>query len=221
MNVYPSALMNKIKKIIVNLQPVEKKEIIACDFDGTLIRCDSLPLFCCHIAGHRNYYKALMKCIPSLIGWKLGLLKSGAAKEKLFIQLFKGQTEIEFMQKCKSFAEILPKYESELMAKLKDYREKELNQEFIIISASPRLWIEPWALKNGFTKVIGTELETDSNGILTGRIKGTNCRGGEKVARLIENYPDRSAYRLIAYGDSSGDRELLDYADESHLVKFN
>jgi phosphoserine phosphatase len=32
--------------------------------------------------------------------------------------------------------------------------------------------------------------------------------------------PDRSSYRLVAYGDSRGDRELLAAADEAHYKPF-
>lgn len=43
-----------------------------------------------------------------------------------------------------------------------------------------------------------------------------NCYGAEKVKRLLTKYPDRDFYRLVVYGDSRGDRELLSIADESH-----
>jgi phosphoserine phosphatase len=42
----------------------------------------------------------------------------------------------------------------------------------------------------------------------------------EKVNRLKELYPERETYHLMAYGDSRGDKELLDYADERNYKLF-
>ena len=51
----------------------------------------------------------------------------------------------------------------------------------------------------------------------SGRLDGPNCRGPEKVRRLREWFDrqglDRADLTLWAYGDSSGDRELLAWAD--------
>lgn len=33
-------------------------------------------------------------------------------------------------------------------------------------------------------------------------------------------FPNRSEYYLIAFGDSRGDKELLEYADEGHYKPF-
>ena len=55
---------------------------------------------------------------------------------------------------------------------------------------------------------------------LTGRLLGKNCYGQEKVDRIKEVLPQREDYELIAYGDSRGDKEMLDYADERHYKPF-
>ena len=34
----------------------------------------------------------------------------------------------------------------------------------------------------------------------------------------LKNRPDRSRYHITAYGDSRGDKEMLAFADEGHLV---
>lgn len=33
--------------------------------------------------------------------------------------------------------------------------------------------------------------------------------------------PDRTQYRLVVYGDSRGDKELLAFSDESYYKQFN
>ena len=74
------------------------------------------------------------------------------------------------------------------------------------------------SLPSRFT-ILGTSVET-SGGRLTGRFSTANCYGAEKVRRLLALYPDRATYRLTAYGDSRGDRELLAFADEAHYKPF-
>lgn len=67
--------------------------------------------------------------------------------------------------------------------------------------------------------MIGTQVETDKEGRLTGRFKTKNCYGAEKVMRLLAWEPNRKEYRLKAYGDSRGDREMLQFADEAKRVR--
>ena len=59
-------------------------------------------------------------------------------------------------------------------------------------------------------------------GTLTGALDGPNCRAGEKVRRLDAWLGTlgltRDDIHLTAYGDSTGDRELLLDADEPHWV---
>ena len=40
-----------------------------------------------------------------------------------------------------------------------------------------------------------------------------NCYGQEKVNRFLQVEPDRKSYVLYAYGDSSGDKEMIALAD--------
>jgi hypothetical protein len=40
------------------------------------------------------------------------------------------------------------------------------------------------------------------------------------VNRLTALYPHREAYELIAFGDSRGDKELLDFADKGFYKPF-
>jgi phosphoserine phosphatase len=68
-------------------------------------------------------------------------------------------------------------------------------------------------------KFLCTKVEV-KEGRLTGRFLTKNCFGKQKVVRLQELYPDRKEMVLTAYGDSRGDKEMLDYANEGYYKPF-
>ena len=59
----------------------------------------------------------------------------------------------------------------------------------------------------------GVELEVGADGALTGALVGPNVRGPEKEVRLRAWLDGDEPDLLWAYGNSSGDRELLAMAD--------
>jgi HAD superfamily hydrolase (TIGR01490 family) len=90
--------------------------------------------------------------------------------------------------------------------------------ELLIVTASPELYVVPIARRLGIDNVLGTRLEVGTDGRITGRLDGANCRGPEKALRLKGWLAGRDV-ELHAYGDSRGDRELLAMADVARLVR--
>jgi phosphatidylglycerophosphatase C len=196
------------------------KEICAFDFDGTLTLGDSfarvvswkLPLL------RLAYYWAVTS--PLLLCYALGLTGNATHKMALFARRFRGWPQSDFEQHAQNFAfHILPHLlRPHAVEKLRWHRQK--GHTVVIITASFPEWIKPWAQSEGVAHVLGSELEVIDR-CLTGRMAGPNCYGMEKVLRLRSVYPDYENYRLVAYGDSSGDRELLAAADEAHYRCFD
>lgn len=89
-----------------------------------------------------------------------------------------------------------------------------------LVSASYGLYLRPIARTLGMDFVIASELEFDQNDIATGRLIGGNCRGPEKRRRLEQWLKSQGLEdsRLYAYGDSEGDKELLEMSHYAHLV---
>ncbi|MDE6306274.1 MAG: HAD-IB family hydrolase, partial [Muribaculaceae bacterium] len=144
-------------------------------------------------------------------------IRNDKAKEALFGTYFRGMGMNEIRRAGERFADSIDRMlRPNTMTKLNWHLS--MGHDVYIVTASMPQWIRPWATAAGISDVIGTEPETDSSGILTGRFATPNCYGPEKVRRFMQVEPDRSSYRLIAYGDSEGDREMLYEADESHLV---
>ena len=50
---------------------------------------------------------------------------------------------------------------------------------------------------------------------------GNNCNGGEKVHRIKEAIQGKKFDKTIAFGDTSGDKEMLEWANESHFEFFH
>ncbi|MGA7953290.1 MAG: HAD-IB family hydrolase, partial [Gloeobacterales cyanobacterium] len=89
----------------------------------------------------------------------------------------------------------------------------------ILVSASLAIYLQPWAQRMGIQDVLGTDLEV-KQGRFTGKIKGKNCYGPEKLARL-QHLINMEHCCLHAYGDSKGDRELLSVAQYPYYRTFS
>ena len=83
----------------------------------------------------------------------------------------------------------------------------------VIVTASPDIIVQPFARGLGADHLIATRLAFDSEDRVAGMFDGRNCRGPEKVTRLQAVFGPDLRLRA-AYGDTSGDREMLKIAEE-------
>ncbi|MDP5171874.1 MAG: HAD-IB family hydrolase [Bacteroidia bacterium] len=183
------------------------------DFDGTLTTQDSMLAFCHYVVGPRNYALGLLRLAPLLLGFKFRLVSNVRAKEA-FMSAFLGGRSIEELERyAQRFCEeVLPTILRPGGLAAIDAH-KASGHELLLITASLELWVKPWA-SNRQIPVLGSVGEY-SNGIFTGKLTGNNCHGPEKVLRLQAWLGGKRPARVIAYGDSLGDKELLAYADEA------
>lgn len=197
------------------------KRLYAFDFDGTLTTKDTLLEFIKFAKGRRALYLTLVLYFPLLVLMKLRLYSNYRAKEKVFSHLFRGMSIKEFDSHCSFFMAL--NCRRLLRPKAVDYiYDKVLADDdaaMVVVSASIENWVVPFFDGMEKISVIGTVPEV-KDGFLTGRFSTANCYGEEKVRRLLELYPDRDDYQLIAFGDSRGDRELLAIANEAHYKPF-
>lgn len=194
-----------------------KKRLTIFDFDGTLIRKDSLFEFAKFAIGKRRCLWATVLSIPDIALWKLGIRTNSQAKESLIRHFYHGMEYSYLSQKGKEFASVI---NSMLRTDVYDKMVQHIQagDRVIIISASLRFWIEPWARQNGIDLVIATEPEINDRGIFTGRFATPNCHGEEKATRLRAVLPDLQDYDITAYGDSTGDNALFKLTDKSYRV---
>ena len=191
------------------------KQIVAFDFDGTLTTKDTLIEFIRYACGTRAFLFGFLRYAHLLVLMKLGLYPNYKAKQKVFAHFFEGMKIEEFDGLCQRFAKdnqhlLRPKGAEAIQQAMDD------GAEVLIVSASIDNWVREMITD---PVIIGTQIEI-KDGLLTGRFLTKNCYGQEKVNRILALYPHRSEYRLTAYGDSRGDKELLTFADESHYKPF-
>ena len=190
------------------------KQLFAFDFDGTLTTRDTLIAFIRYACGTPRFLLGFLLHAPLLVLMKLRLYSNGKAKQRLFSWFFRGMPIETFDALCQSFASthrhlLRPETVRLLQQALSE------GSEVLIVSASIDNWVQPFFPS---VTVLGTQIEV-IDGRLTGRFLTPNCYGQEKVRRILALHPVRSSYRLTAYGDSRGDRELLAFADVAHLIK--
>ena len=195
-----------------------RKVIAAFDFDGTIIKRDSLFVFIWYAVSIKRIVLSTLKVMPYLVLYKLKVIPNFKAKEKLFTALFKGVSIADFNILCKDFAVVIQKMvKPEALKRIEWHRQN--GHEIVIISASVENWITPWATLNGIDTVLATQIQV-IDGLITGKFLSKNCHGAEKVNRLLQHLPDRENYILYAYGDSSGDKDLLQFADHKFYRVF-
>ena len=196
------------------------RKIYAFDFDGTLTTKDTLLEFIRFAKGSGQMFRGFLLFSPLLLLMKLHLYPNWKAKQQLFSYFFKGMNIDDFNALCTHFAE----QNKHLLrpAGIEKVRQaiEEEQATVLIISASIDNWVRPFFDEiDKKIQVLGTQIET-TEGRLTGQFTTKNCYGQEKVNRLTALYPHREAYDLIAFGDSRGDKELLDFADKGFYKPF-
>lgn len=196
------------------------RKIYAFDFDGTLTTKDTLLEFIRFAKGSGQMFRGFLLFSPLLLLMKLHLYPNWKAKQQVFSYFFKGMNIDDFNALCTHFAE----QNKHLLrpAGIEKVRQaiEEEQATVLIISASIDNWVRPFFDEiDKKIQVLGTQIETNG-GRLTGQFTTKNCYGQEKVNRLTALYPHREAYELIAFGDSRGDKELLDFADKGFYKPF-
>jgi HAD superfamily hydrolase (TIGR01490 family) len=199
---------------------MEKITLAVFDFDGTITRKDTLLEFIKFSKGRVKFYLCILLFAPLLVAMKLKLLPNWKVKQLMFSYLYKGMSIEIFNKYCFGFCAVIDKLlRYEAMETLKLHQKR--NNRVIIISASIENWIKPWADNMGIDIVLATKIEINKNGLLTGKFLTKNCYGQEKITRLLEIFPNRNDYNLVAYGDSRGDKELIRFADNGFYKKFH
>ena len=194
------------------------KKLYLFDFDGTLTYKDTMFLYL-KFYNSTKFYVQFVKHISLFVLLKLKLADAEKVKKSFISSILKGESRAKIDKKAQSFFE---KFERDIFRKnaLEFIQNIDRTQtECYIVSASLDIWVKPFAEKLNI-KLLATQTEF-ADDIFTGNFIGKNCNGPEKVKRIIEAVKGRKFDKIIAFGDTSGDREMLAWADESQFEFFH
>ena len=185
--------------------------LVAFDFDGTLTVRDSFTGFLKWRVGRIRYLIGAARLLPAALRYLLdrdrGRIKARAAREFLH-GLSRAELEADAEMFAEEFAPSL--FRPDALAAWRRWRAE--GARLIIVSASPDVVVAPFAEQLGADALIATQMAYDARGQVVGGFASPNCRGPEKVVRLKAAFG--ADVRLkAAYGDTSGDREMLQLAE--------
>jgi phosphatidylglycerophosphatase C len=194
------------------------KKLYCFDFDGTLTYKDTMFLYL-KFYDSTKFRIQFLRHIPLFILLKLKLADTEKVKKSFIGSILKGQTEEKIQSKSKQFFEHhYPKIVRENALDFIKNIDRN-NTQSLLVTASLDIWVKPFAneLKMG---LVSTRAEF-KNGVFTGNFIGKNCNGKEKLERIKKEISNSKYDKIIAFGDTSGDMQMLKWANEGHYQFFH
>ncbi|MEI8238705.1 MAG: HAD-IB family hydrolase [Actinomycetota bacterium] len=198
---------------------VSRVEVAAFDVDGTLTVRDCVRPFLLRVGGWRG--------VATALGRKPAASLSAAAhrdrdrfKELLVGGVLRGHKVEQVEAMGERFANDVHDgwLRADTVARLRWHQR--MGHRIVLVSASLGPYLRPLGRRLGVDDVLCAEPLREGDHFADG-LDGANCRAAEKVRRLELWLAERdlSGATVWAYGDSEGDRELLERADHPLLVK--
>lgn len=187
--------------------PRQSRPIAAFDFDGTLTVRDSFNAFLRWRSGRRRF----ARLIPAALAYA-GHRDRGRIKAAAVRKFLAGVSRSELERDAEAFAaETWPALmRPDALARWREH--KAAGHLCGVVTASPELTVAPFAARLEADFLLGTPLVFSGRGRAVGMDYVENCRGEEKVRRLRETFGS-DVKLAAAYGDTSGDHEMLAIAD--------
>lgn len=195
------------------------RKLYCFDFDGTLTTKDTMLEFL-KFWNPRRYYVQMLLHLPLMVLLKLKLVPAQGVKESLVFGVLGFATQDSIEKKAKVFFEI---HQEHLLRKngVEYIRERQKEgHATCMVTASLDIWVRP------FAEYLGLDMIATQGSFREGRyqkhFKSPNCNGAEKVLRIEQYLKSQPKFdKKIAFGDTSGDREMLAWAEESFFRFFN
>ena len=193
--------------------------VAAFDVDNTLTVRDCVVPFMKSVGGISRLSKVLLTDIGETFQ-SVRRRDRDSLKMKFVDGVFAGKDAREVESLGIQFAsKVADKWlRSDIATRMRWHQEQ--GHVVILVSASLGAYLHPLGDLLEVDAVLCTELE-EKDGLLTGKLVGQNCRGKEKASRVQKWCQDSGIATedlVYAYGDSSGDTELLELFSEPTWV---
>jgi HAD superfamily phosphoserine phosphatase-like hydrolase len=196
--------------------------IAAFDCDGTLICGDATRCFLLLLRGPVGLALDLCTLAPQLLSWRLGRCSTTQIKEAFLNRALQAAPLRRREAALRELpAMLVAQLRPQAVARLRWHQQH--GHRCLIITASPEPFIAALASHLGVELIATGCSELHLVGPTKPlRLTTPNCKGAEKLHRLARHLgvlppPDQ----LEAYGDSSGDRELLQASGHPHWRSFS
>lgn len=172
------------------------------DFDKTIINEDSTKLFLlyCFRKMPRLFFKEPIDKLTAFAAYAARKEPVDRFKENMF----------GFLAFVPDLNGLLNDFWDRNMWRVEPYYRRISRPDDLIISASPDFIVRPAAER------LGAELIATDMSPFSGKIRGVNCKGGDKVRRFLREYPD--AHVEAFYSDSLSDTPMAKLAEEAWLI---
>jgi phosphatidylglycerophosphatase C len=193
--------------------------VAAFDVDNTLTVRDCVVPFMRSVAGTARLVKVMLSDLGSTFQ-SVKRRDRDALKAKFVEGVFAGKSAREVESLGVQFASKVSDswLRSDVAARMRWHQEQ--GHVVILVSASLGVYLHPLGDLLEVDAVLCTELE-EVNNLLTGKLNGMNCRGEEKASRVMKWCSESgvtSEELVYAYGDSSGDVQLLELFSQGTWV---
>lgn len=194
------------------------KKLYLFDFDGTLTFRDTMFLFL-KFYNRRKFLLQFLRHIPLFVLLKLGLAEAESVKKSFISSVLKGEKKRNLLDAAQIFHK---KHSATLMRPAALDFIRSIDREHTdcyIVTASLDLWVRPFA-EEFQMELLATRAEF-KEGYFTGNFLGVNCNGDEKLLRIKAAVEGKTYDKRIAFGDTEGDRAMMNWADESYFRFFH
>jgi len=194
-----------------------QRSIVVFDLDETITRRDTtLPFALGYLAGRTRAWFTLPRALAQGVA---SFMRQGQKKNLILgLGLAGGQRAV-----IEAYAE---SYARDVVAngiapgaidKIAAHRRA--GDVLVLASASVDLYVEKIGRLLGFQHVICTKVRWSADGRLSGKLDGSNCKGEEKLRRILEHFSrEELTTRGVVYSDSLSDLPLLSLVPTGVLI---
>ncbi|NAW51055.1 HAD-IB family phosphatase [Elizabethkingia argentiflava] len=193
------------------------KKLYCFDFDGTITNRDTMFLFL-KFYNPQRYYLQFIRHIPLFMMMKMNFVNAERVKKSFITSVLKDETQTKLEEQAQRF---LVTYKKSIIRKnaLDFFKSIDHNTTAYLVTASLDIWVKPFADYFNFG-CISTQAKF-VNGKFAGSFVTKNCNGIEKVNRIKKEIDLSNFDKVIAFGDTEGDKPMLDWADEGYFNFFH
>lgn len=192
-----------------------KKSVAFFDFDGTLVKGDSLWPFLLAAAGRGRCVRGLCRAAMARIFGRKGVDKRTVFKDVLLEESLKGVSLSVLPEACARLKCWARWIEPSVLA-MKDLHAQGVR--IVVASGSLDLYLSKMLEELPVDDILCTRMQ-NANGVLTGRVVDGNCVRQEKAVRVAAYLKEHGPFEESwAYGNAPHDLPMMRLVDHGVVI---